>query len=98
MNKSRLLQKLCRDSSRKEGQWRSVRGVGGNVGRKLIVLVERQRFGEIVRQVQDTRNMLDAELALADAVPQPMKAHVYALRQFRGDGVMSESDGKFIVT
>ena len=42
--------------------------------------------------------MLDAELSLADAVPQPMKAHVYALRQFRGDCVISEPDGKFIVT
>ena len=62
------------------------------------MLVDRQRLGEVVGYVYHTGNMLDAELALADAVPQPMKAHVYALRQFRGDGVVSEPDGKFIVT
>jgi hypothetical protein len=62
------------------------------------MLVDRQRLGEVVGYVEHTGNMLDAELSLADAVPQPMKAHVYALRQFRGDCVMSEPDGKFIVT
>ena len=80
MNKSILWRKSCRDSSRKEGRRWSVRGVGGNIGRKLIVLVERQRFGEIVRQVQDTRNMLHAEVSLADAVLQPVESHINALR------------------
>ncbi len=63
----------------------------------MVVLVYRQRLGEIVRKVEDTRNMLNAELVLMDVVLKPMKPHVYAFRQLGGDGAMSKTDGKFVV-
>ncbi len=61
------------------------------------MLVDRQRLGEIVRKVEHTGNMLNAELSLTDAVLKSMKAHVYAFRQLWGDGTMSKTDSKFVV-
>ncbi len=61
------------------------------------MLVNRQRLGKIIRKVEHTGYMLDAELSLMNAILKPMKAHVYALRQLGDDGAMSETDGKFVV-
>ena len=63
----------------------------------MVVLLYRQRLGEKVRNVEDTGNMLDAELVLTEAVLKPMKTHVFAFRQLWGDGAMSKTDGKFVV-
>ena len=41
--------------------------------------------------------MFDAELPLLDTILQPVKAHVDALRQARGDGLVGQGHGDLVV-
>ena len=57
----------------------------------------RQRLGEKIGNVEEARDKDDPEVALANAVPQPMKAHVQGLGHLQVDAVISEADGDLVV-
>ena len=56
-----------------------------------------QRFCEKIRDVAKTWNEDDAKLMLADAVPQPVKAHVQRLRHLDVDAVVGQAYGDLVV-
>ena len=56
-----------------------------------------QSLGKKVRDIIGARNMFDAELPLLDTILQPVKAHVDALRQARGDGLVGQGHGDLVV-
>jgi hypothetical protein len=53
----------------------------------------RQRLGEKIGNVEEARDKDDPEVALANAVSQPMKAHVQGLGHLQVDAVIGEADG-----
>ena len=56
-----------------------------------------QGLGEIIRDVAASRDMLNAELLSLDPILQPVEAHVDALRQARGDGLVGQGHGDLVV-
>ena len=56
-----------------------------------------QSLSEKVRDIVVARDMLDAELLLLDTILQPVEAHVDALRQARGDGLVGQAHCDFVV-
>ena len=67
---------------------------------KLLVLDAGQGLGEEeeVRDVEEPRHMLNAELLSLNAVLQPVEAHVDALREARCDGLVDQTHADLIVT
>ncbi len=61
------------------------------------MLEARQGFGEEVRDVFLAGHMLNAELPLPNAILQPVKAHVDALRQSRRHGFVGKANSTLIV-
>ncbi len=57
----------------------------------------KQRLGEKVDNVEEARDKDDPEVALANAVSQPMKAHVQGLGHLQVDAVISEADDDLVV-
>ena len=58
----------------------------------------RQRLGKKVRDVAEAAEELDTEVSLADAVPDPVQAHVRGLGHALRDGVGGDVDGHLVVT
>ena len=56
-----------------------------------------QSLSKKVRDIVVARDMLDAELLLLDTILQPVEAHVDALRQARGDGLVGQGHGDLVV-
>lgn len=57
-----------------------------------------ESLGEEVGQVELTSEVCDGELALPNAIAQPVEAHVDTLGFFLFDGVGGESDGELVIT
>jgi len=55
-------------------------------------------LGEEVGQVEAAGEMSDSELALADAVAEPVEPHVDTLGFLLFDGIVGEANGEFVVT
>ena len=58
----------------------------------------RQRLGKKIRYVAEAAEELDTEVSLADAVPDPVQAHVRGLGHALRDGVGGDADGHLVVT
>ena len=58
----------------------------------------RQSLCKKVRDVSEAAEELDTEVSLADAVPDPVQAHVRGLGHALRDGVGGDADGHLVVT
>jgi len=58
----------------------------------------RQGLCKKVRDVSKAADEVDTEVSLADAVPDPVQAHVRGLGHALRDGVGCDADGHLVVT
>ena len=56
-----------------------------------------QRLGEEIRHVVEAADKNNPEMSLADAVPDPVQAHVSGLGHALRDGVGRDADGHLVV-
>ena len=56
-----------------------------------------QRLGEKIRHVVEAADKHDPKMSLADAVPDPVQAHVRCLGHALGHGVGRDADGHLVV-
>ena len=56
-----------------------------------------QRLGEEIRHVVEAADKNNSKMSLADAVPDPVQAHVRGLGHALRDGVGRDADGHLVV-
>ena len=61
------------------------------VGAHQLVMAWRMVFGVEFAKVGDSGVPVNLEVALTGAIPDPLEAHAYLLRQFLIDGVVVKS-------
>jgi hypothetical protein len=58
----------------------------------------REGLGEKIRNILQARQMHDDDLALLDAVMDPVEAHIEGLGHFWGDGGVGNAHGALVIT
>ena len=72
-------------------------GIQSDEGSQNFMPIHRERLGEKISHVPNTRNVLNPKLASLYPVLKPMKAHVAGLRHLGLDGLVGKAHGDLIV-